>query len=52
MHHDGADLWFGVFGEAGALPLALAAGLGGTLGWWEPQAARNPHTRTRLQYQT
>lgn len=37
LHRDGADLWWDVKGAPDAPPLILAAGLGGTHGWWAPQ---------------
>lgn len=40
VHRDGADLWWEVRGAPGAPPLILAAGLGGTHGWWAPQIER------------
>ena len=37
LHRDGADLWWDVKGAPTSPPLILAAGLGGTHGWWAPQ---------------
>lgn len=37
IQRDGAEIWWDVRGAPDAPPLVLAAGLGGTHGWWAPQ---------------